>query len=179
MTVELDITELKAFVESRGYSTYANLCYFFTRAARSIEDFRYRVKDERIVLYDEIHVGMTVPAPGGLFSFAYVDYDPDVERYNRTAKAAMASSSDEASLAEEEHDNYIYFTALPGVPFTGFTHAFDEWTGAAPNVAFGKFRRSANRLLVPIGVQINHIFIDGNALGELYERAREAFANPS
>src|SRR5688500_18726168 len=69
VTFELDATAIKAFAERRGLPTYLNLAYFFTRALQAVEDFRYRLVDGQVLLYDQLHPALTVPAPGGRFSF--------------------------------------------------------------------------------------------------------------
>lgn len=178
ITFDLDVTRLKAFTDERGYSVYVNLCYFMTRAMRPLEDFRYRLLDGRLVLYDELHPGVTLPAPEGLFTFAYFEYHPDVAEFNERARPIFEGARREVVLSEPRHRNWIYFTALPGVPFTGFTHATDDPAAGEPQIAFGKFTEEGGRLRVPVGLQVNHRFIDGNALGELYERARRAFDDP-
>ncbi len=178
LTFELDAASVRAWARDRGHPVYVNLCYFLTRAMQPIEDFRYRLVDGRIVLYDEIHPGLTYPAADGLFSFVHLRYDPDSERFNEGARALLPAPDAPASLANEEHANYIFFTSLPGVPFTSFTHASDDPTHGAPRVAFGRFTRDGERLRVPVGIQVNHLFIDGRALGDLYERAVAVFADP-
>jgi chloramphenicol O-acetyltransferase len=117
-----------------------------------------------------------VPASGGLFSFAYFRYLEDGARFN--AEAVMPAPDAPANLSEDESLIYVYFTALPGVPFTTFTHATDDPADAAPRVAFGKPYVDGGELWAPVGVQVNHAFIDGRALGDLYERAVECFENP-
>lgn len=179
LTFEIDAAPLKRFLDERGHPVYLNLCYFLTRAMQPLEDFRYRLVDDRIVLYDTIHPGLTYPAAGGLFSFVHLTYDPDLERFNRAAGAVLPPQDAPAVLANEEHSNYIFFTSIPGVPFTSFSHASDDPGHGAPRVAFGKFRREGESLKIPIGIQVNHLFIDGRALGELYERAAAVFADPA
>jgi len=49
---------------------------------------------------------------------------------------------------------------------------------AATRVAFGKPYEEYGELSVPVGIQVNHAFIDGRALGELYQRAVDIFENP-
>lgn len=174
-TVQLDVTRLKAFTDARGYSIYVNLCYFMTRALRAIEDFRYRLLDGRIVLYEEIHPGLTLPAPGGLFTFAYFEYDDDVAAFNARAAETSASARAKVDLGESEHRNWVFFTALPKVPFTSFTHATRLPTDTEPQVAFGQFAERDGRLWVPAGVQVNHRLIDGRALGEAVEKTQQVF----
>ncbi len=176
LTFDLDVTRLKAVVDSKGYSVYLNLCYFFVKAIQPIEDFRYRVLDGRIVLYDTLHFGMTVPASKGRFSFQYAQYDPDWERFNQQSSAG---THDEVSLLTQTHRNYVYFTALPGVTFTGLTHpTSSNTTDAEPGVCFGRFYEQEGKLRVPVGLQVNHIFIDGVHLSRLVESVQQLYNDP-
>lgn len=176
ISYRLPFGRLKAFLDERGWRSYLNLCYFFTRAMQPLEDFRYRLKDGEIVLYDAIHAGLTVPAAGGLYSFAYFDYSPDVTRFN--AEAVLPPPDAPPDLSERHSAIHVYFTAIPGIPFTALTHASDDTTDGAPRVGFGKPYRESGELWVPVGIQVNHAFIDGRALGELYARAVECFEHP-
>jgi chloramphenicol O-acetyltransferase len=73
--------------------------------------------------------------------------------------------------------DFAYYTSLPKVPFTSFTHvALPDPTAGQPETAFGKFREVDGRTLVPVGVLVNHLFVDGADLGELYEGASGSFA---
>ncbi len=178
-TVHFDVTRLKAYCDEHGHSIYVNLCYFFTRAMSEIEDFRYRLLDGRIVLYDELHPGLTVPAPDGLFTFAYFEYHPQAAVFNERAREISESARREVRLEDSKHLNWVYFTALPKVPFTSFTHATHQPTDTVPQVAFGKFSRQDGRLQVPAGIQVNHMLVDGNALGELVEGVQGCFDDPA
>lgn len=180
ITFHLDATALKRFCRRHGHPVYLSLCYFFTRAMQKVEDFRYRLIDDQIVLYEQIHIGMTVPAPEGLFSFAYFDAHPDTETFFRQAEGQREQGRNEASLVTREQTNYNYFTAIPGLSFTCFAHATPADTSdGAPRVAFGKFFEQGDRLMVPVGMTVNHLFIDGQALGRLGENAEQELAEPS
>ena len=178
LTFELDATELKAFVERNGYRTYLNLCYFFTRAAQGVEDLRYRLRGGELVLYERLHPGLTVPAADGAYSWLNLEFDEDVHEFNRRAAERWPSPDSPAEMAPMEHENQIYFTAIPGAVFTGFTHPWDDPASGAPRAAFGQPFEREDRLWVPVGVQVNHTFVDGRALGQLIERAQAEFSHP-
>ena len=180
LTFDLNVDRLKGFVDQNKYRTHLNLCYFFTRAMRSVEDFRYRWLDGRIVRYEGLHPGTTVPAPGGLFSFAYFEYCEDVAVFNREAEPILREAGRRVCLEPTAHKNYIFYSALPQVRFTGLTHTASEGvTDGEPKVTFGKFFVRGGHLRVPVGIQVNHVFIDGRALGELTEAAQKAFDHPN
>jgi chloramphenicol O-acetyltransferase len=171
---------VRTLAHERGYSTHLTLCYYMARAMQEVEDFRYRFRDGQLVLYDRLHIGTTVPTPDGQFVFAGFEYLDAVEEFMAAATEAMRSVKLDGRLRPESPPNSIYFTALPQVPFTGVTHVTPrDRTDGHPQVAFGRFDDRDGQLEVPIGIQVNHLFIGGRALGELATRVEQHFAQPS
>lgn len=176
----LEITAVKAFSDERGFPAYLTQCFLFARGMSRIEDFRYRVIDEEIVLHDHLEIAATLPAPNGAFSFAHFEHAPDLETFLRRAETVSQRAREASSLKATAEGNTILFTSIPGVRFTGFTHATpaDKTDGRA-RVAFGRFFEDGGRLMVPVGLGVNHIFIDGVALSRLVEEVQTEFHNPN
>jgi chloramphenicol O-acetyltransferase type A len=146
---------------------------------QSVEDFRYRLRDGQIALYDGLEVAATLPAPGKLFSFGYFGYDPDVAAFNQRAREIDRAARERVELSQPEDTNHVLFTAIQGVRFTGLTHAKPaDATDARPRVAFGKFFERSGKLMVPVGLEVNHIFIDGAPLGELVDAVQREYDEP-
>lgn len=177
VTFELDAGPLRRRLREAGASTYAGFCWAFHRALQAVPAFRVRLAGEDVVLHERLRLGLTVPAPGRTFSFMALDWDDDAGRFLPTAAAAMARAGARVDLSGGgEAPDFAYYTALPRVPFTGLTHAaLADRTAGQPEVAFGKFREEGARVLVPVGVQVNHMYIDGTDLGDLYEGAQDSF----
>ena len=165
---------------SAGVSTYVSLVWAFHRALVEVEAFRYRLLDgERLVLFETLRPGLTVPAAGGVFNFSEVDWHPDFDVFHRAAAPAIAAASarDHLDTAAGGRPDFAYYTALPQVPFTGFTHApLADPLAGQPEVAFGRFRQDGARTFVPIGLQVNHVYIDGAAVGQLVTAASSSLA---
>ena len=71
-----------------------------------------------------------------------------------------------------------YYTAIPGVPFIGLTHVPNrDRTAGQPMTAFGQFREDGERLMVPVGLQVNHMYVDGVDIGDLYAAAVRSFSD--
>ena len=176
LTFDLHATRVRARAKEAGASTYAAMVYCFHRALLGIDAFRTRLYDEDVVLYDKLDVGMTVPAPDRTFSFANFGWEPDAERFLAAARAAMAAGSARADLSGGKTPDYAYYTALPLVPFTSFSHTrLPDPIAGQPETAFGKFRETAGKSDVPVGMLVNHLYVDGADLGDLCEAARESF----
>lgn len=174
---ELDATLVRARARALGASTYAAMVWAYHRALLGIDAFRTRLQGEDVVLYDTLRVGLTVPAPDRTFTFANLDWEPDPLTFLARAAAAVERASARVDLTGGTAPDYAYYTALPKVPFTSFTHvALADPTGGQPEAAFGRFRESGERTIVPVGIAINHLYVDGADLGDLYEAARDSFA---
>ena len=176
VTFELDATRVRAGARAAGGSTYAALCWAFHRALLRVEAFRVRVRGADVVLFDSLHMGMTVPAPGRTFSFATPPWQEDGAAFLRAAAPVLARASQAVDLSGGNAPDFAYYTALPRVPFASFAHvpAADANDGQ-PNIAFGKFREDGIRVTVPVGLTVNHRYVDGADLGELYDAACESY----
>jgi chloramphenicol O-acetyltransferase type A len=176
VSFDLDATALKAELDRERLPIYLNFVWTMTAALQAVEDFRYRCEEGQVVLYEQLHPGLTVPAPGGRFSFCALEFHPDRGEFNRRAAPRLAEASAGVDLGGGKGAEFVYFTALPKVPFTAFTHvAPDDPLAGQPRVAFGRFARRDGRLWVPVALLVNHVYIDGVALGRLYEEAERGF----
>lgn len=176
LTFELDATRVRARSRALGASTYAALVWTFHRALSSVDAFRTRLDGDRVVLHDALRVGLTVPAPRRTFTFATLEWEPDAPAFLARARATMDDASTRVDLTGGAAPDFAYYTALPLVPFTSFAHVpLADPTAGQPETAFGSFREESGRVIVPVGVQVNHLFVDGADLGELCEAARESF----
>jgi chloramphenicol O-acetyltransferase type A len=176
VTFELDATAVRARAREAGASTYAALVWCFHRALLTVDAFRTRLTGQDVVLHDGLRVGMTVPAPARMFTFATPDWDEDPVRFLSAARRVMAEASSHVDLSGGAAPDFAYYTALPQLPFTSFTHApLPDPTAGQPQTAFGRFKDAAARVQVPVSVQVNHMYVDGVDLGDLHEAARESF----
>lgn len=178
VTFELEASKVRARAREVGGSTYAALCWGFHRAMLKVEAFRTRLDGENVVLHDTLRIGMTVPGPGRTFTFATHEWNESGEEFLKTAGAEIARASGAVDLNRGGAPDFAYYTAVPGVPFLGITHApHRDRTAGQPMTAFGKFREDGARLFVPVGLQVNHMYVDGIDVSDLYEGAQASFAD--
>lgn len=179
LTFELDATRLRERLSDEGAPVYAGLCWHFHRALASLAAFRVRLHGEDLVLHDALRMGMTVPAPRRTFTFATFDWDSDWVRFASRARDVLARASQRVDLSGGAAPDFAYYTALPKVPFLAFSHVtLADPTAGQPETAFGRIDERQGRSRVPVGVQVNHLFIDGGDLGDLYEAAQASFDSP-
>ena len=177
ISFELDATAVRRRAREAGGSTYAAMVWAYHRALLGIDAFRTRLHGDDVVLYETLRVGMTVPAPGRTFTFATMDWEEDGVRFLARAGEAMRAASEKVDLSGGAAPDFAYYTALPKIPFTSFSHVpLADPEAGQPECAFGRFSERDGRTFVPVGVLANHLFVDGADLGDLYEGASASFA---
>ena len=138
----VDVTNLVALVRDQpGVKISLALHYFALRVANEIEPFRYRLRDERVFVYDVVNGGTTVLLPIESFAYAYFDYQIDFEKcVSDMGKAVDEVRTGSGSLKPTMRDDVIYHTTLPWFSFTSFAHARNKGRGeSVPRIVFGKF----------------------------------------
>jgi len=177
----VDVTRLLALLHERaGVSVSLTYHYFALRIANDIEPFRYRLRKERVLVHEVIHGGTTVLMPNETFAFAYFNYEEDFEKFIGAAQQAVEMvRTGDGHLRPEASDNRIHFTTLPWVSFTSFAHArkYDP-KDSVPKIAFGKFAKEGERVLLPISVAVHHALVDGLHVGRYLTRLEEALSQP-
>src|SRR5438132_2842193 len=177
----VDVTKLIALVRGRpGVKISLAIHYFALRIANEIEPFRYRLKDEKVFVYDVINGGTTVLLPNESFAYAYFDYEHDFEAFIM----GMGEAIDEirtgsGKLKPTMRDDVIYHTTLPWISFTSFAHARNRSRGdSVPMIVFGKFARVNEWMMMPISLEVHHALMDGLHVGRYLSRLEEALADP-
>lgn len=177
----LDVTRLLAVLRTRpDVSVSLAYHYFALRIANEIEPFRYRLRDGRVIVHQVIHGGTTVLLPNESFGFAYFSYEEDFGKFVSAAQHAVnIVRSGEGGFTPDAGDNRIHFTTLPWVSFTSFSHARNWDSGeSVPKIAFGKFIKENERILLPISVEVHHALMDGLHVGRYLTRLEEALGEP-
>jgi chloramphenicol O-acetyltransferase type A len=178
---QLDVTRFHEYLSHRReVKISAAIHYFALRAANEVEQFRYRLKNDGVFVYDVIHGGTTVLMPNESFSYAYFDYQPDFEDFTRNmSKSVEDVRNGDGHLRPTMRDDVIYHTTLPWISFTSFSHARTGGRGESiPRLVFGKFTRENDRLLMPLSVEVHHALVDGIHVGKFLAIIEAALADP-
>lgn len=178
---QLDVTKLIELLRERSdLSPTLTYHYLALRVANEIEPFRYRLRDDQVLIHEVIHGGTTVLLPNESFTFAYFDYQQDFVKFIHDAQAAVATvQRGDRPFKPLDGDDRIHFTVLPWVSFTSFAHARNKSRAVSvPKIAFGKFVRQNERTLLPTSVEVHHAMMDGLHVGRFFNRMEEMLAEP-
>ena len=74
ITAEIEVSALRRHVRERDCSFFAASYFLVLKIVNEIEEFRYRIRGNDVVVHDRIHGACTVLNEDRTFSFCFFDY---------------------------------------------------------------------------------------------------------
>jgi len=171
--MNMDITHFQDVVRRNHLSFYYSMIFAVTTVANTCENFRYRIRDGRVILHEKTHPSFTDITPGDdQFKIVTMDLTGDLPGFSDLAReASQRQTSYFPDAISAQRDDLIYLTCLPWISFTGMSHTIRlNPDDSAPRISWGKYFREKDRVFLPLSVQMNHALADGLHVGEFVNR---------
>lgn len=178
---EVNVQKLYDYAEKNNLSFFITSLYLSLKAANEIDEFRCRILDNDVVVYDSVNAGSTVLNNDDTFSFCYFDYLPDLQKFHDIAsKLIKESAGESAELDPRKNElNMIHYSIIPWISFTSISHPRNFNTGdSIPKIVFGKYSRKDKSLVMPVSIEVHHSLMDGLHVGRYLELLQELYNNP-
>ena len=180
LTVNLNITKLYKTVKQKNYPFFLTVLYCLLRAANEIPEFRMRLIEDKpadcqrlfaitpILSEDNIFETVELPFKENLVDF--ISFSAPI------VKAAKEIQHNNSKVYQQKPD-CILVSNIPWFSFTAMSSAFLNFhNDGLPVLATGKFFQQGNELLLPLSMQLNHMFIDGVHIGRFLDLI-QSYAN--
>jgi len=173
IVANVDCTVAYQTCKRRGVSFFVYYMFESIKALNSIENFRYRLIDGDVWLFDRVQASTTVGRADNTFGFALFGCSEDFEVFRKQAEKEIAEVQNCKGLRANDDAkrlDVIHFTTIPWFSFTGLKHEKNiNRNESIPKVAFGKFFEQGGRKLMPVSVNANHGLVDGYHIGKYLE----------
>ena len=180
MCANVDLTLFYPAITQNHYAFTVAFVYVISRVANEIPEFRYRIKDGKVVEHEMVHPSVTLMTSDDLFSFCMLEYMNDFSEFATNATEKIAYMKQHPTLQDPPgYDNLLYMTAIPWVSFTSFMHPMQlHPADSVPRFAWGKYFDENKLLKIPLGVQAHHALMDGVHMGKFYMKIQDYFKSP-
>jgi chloramphenicol O-acetyltransferase type A len=172
-TVEIDCTKAYETAKELKVSFFIFYLHKTLVAVNSIENFRYRIADNKIYINDRIDVSATIGREDGTFGFSLIEYNPDFKIFEKNALAEIERIQNTTGLFTRsfDDDNVIHFSAIPWLNFTSLSHARSfTFPDSCPKVSFGKMITSeTGKRTITMSVHVHHGLMDGLHVGQFVD----------
>ena len=170
-TIQFDCTKAYAKSKQLGVSFFVYYLHKTLVAVNNIENFRYRIQDKKVFIYDKINVSSTILRDDKTFGFSEIEYDENlntfIENYNSEATRVKNTTG---LFTRDYNENIVHFSALPWINFTSISHSRSfTFPDSCPKFSFGKMTSENDKKFMSMSVHVHHGLVDGYHLGLFFE----------
>ncbi|XFO69229.1 Chloramphenicol acetyltransferase [Sporomusa silvacetica DSM 10669] len=177
----IDITKFLSFVRAKKISFNYAMIYASTHIANEVINFRYRIRENRVILHDKLHPSFTYlkADEDDLFKFVTAEMNDDIFSFTEYAERKAENQNDYFNLTDVAgRDDLIYITCIPWVSFTHLSHTISlNKNDSVPRISWGKYFSDNNKVLLPFSVQVHHAFVDGIHVGIYFSKLQNYIDN--
>lgn len=175
VNVIIDCTNAYRKAKEKQYSFFLYYLHCSLVAANQIENFRYRIEDNQVYLYDWIDASTTVDRPDDTFGMSdNILYDPDFNIFKEGALIEMERIRSSKGLIPVSRNNVIHYSAVPWINFTSLSHA-RKFSGedSSPKISFGKMTEKDGVRSMPVSIHVHHALVDGLHIGQFIDKYQQ------
>lgn len=180
ITTTVELSKSQAVCRLNEQSVYLYYLHAALLATNAIEAFKYRIKDNTVVLYDDIHMSATVLKPDQTFAFSFIPFASDFTTFSKAAieENKRVKQAEGIGLnADTARLDTIHCSALPWIDFNGLKHpSHGTHPGSCPKISFGQFKSDHKKTTMSVAVHAHHGLMDGLHIG-LWVSAFQDFLN--
>lgn len=157
--------------KKKNISFFVNYLHACMQAVNKIENFKYRIEDNRILIYNNIDVSATIARTDNTFGFSYIEYSEDLNKFNGNYLAEKERILNSTNLFPPKYtEGCVFCSAIPWVDFTGHKEPFSgNNNNSIPQIAFGKVITKNNKREMSVSVTVNHALMDGYHVGLFFQ----------
>lgn len=175
ITVKVECANAYKRAKLAGYPFSLYYLYLSMKAANEIEEFRYRIEDDKVFCYDSVGAGPTIFRENETYGCGFMPYNKDIEAFmvQATTEVERVKAEDGLKFTHAGED-ILHYSTLPWADFTSVNHARILSRGRSiPKITFGKITRDGENMWLPVDVHVNHALMDGFHVGKFIERFQQ------
>lgn len=162
---EIDCTKAYQKAKENNISFFLYYLHKPTLAVNMIEEFRYRIRDDKVVVFDEVHVSSTLGRDDETFSYSFIKYNSNFSEFVLSAQKEIERVKMSTGLNitdDTSRLDTIHYSSLPWTKFTGLTHARNfKNKDSVPKIVFGKYYLVDGRKIMNVSLNAHHGLVDG------------------
>lgn len=174
---EVDCT--KAYTKAKDINIPFYQYYLFQslKAINSIEEFRFRIEDKRIVCYDKINASATLNNKDNLYAMSFIEYHNKLEDFSKAFSKEVERVKNISGLGVNKNTirkDVVHYSSVPWFKITGLSHARNyKFKDSVPKITFGRFEIMQRKKIMNIAINGHHGLVDGYHAGQFLQLFQE------
>ncbi len=171
ITSTVKVTDRYIHCKANEESFFLHTIHAALISVNTIREFKMRLLQNELVIFDVIHGGSTILNEDHSFSFCYFDYEINLIDFIKKAKQKIDNTRLKKGMNPKTNElGMIHFSSIPWVSFTSFKHARKKsLEDTIPKIVFGKYYYRNQNWHLPVSVEVHHSMMDGYHIGIFFE----------
>ncbi|WP_422104330.1 CatA-like O-acetyltransferase [Winogradskyella sp.] len=171
VVIPFDVTKAYEFSKRNSISFFAKYLHDCMKAINAVDNFRYRIIDDKVIDFEVIHASATIARADNTYGFSFIDYSDDLTVFiqNYNAEKERIQNSEDLYPPVNGQD-CIHCSAIPWFEFVGHKEPSSGHSQSIPELAFSKVKNDNGMLVMNVSVHVNHALVDGYHAGLFAER---------
>ena len=172
VTVEINIKKYYDYLKLNQIPIYFGIMHLILSEMNQIDNFKYRIKDDDVILHDTLHPSFTDRiGDGDTFKIVTGTYAKDLKTFCDLAKQASLEQGDKfIDYRDELRSDLVYVSSFPWAKYTQVSNAtMTDASDAVQRILWGKFEKKDDQMLMPLTIEVHHALVDGYHLGLLIQ----------
>lgn len=170
LVAPVECTGAQAEAKRLGVSFFLYYLYHAVQAANEVPEFRTRIEEGQVYVYDRVHASATLGRDDRTFAFSFIEQHDELAGFVAAAAAEMEAVRLSSGLRLSDataRPDVLHCSAIPWVRFSGLTHARSfGHPDSCPKISFGQLYQENGATWMPVSVNVHHALADGYHVGQ-------------
>lgn len=175
IVANVEVTKAYQLAKNNNESFFIRYLHACLKAINLVENFKYRLEDDKVAIYDTVHVSATIARPDNTFGFSFIKFSENFEVFKSSFENEKKRIVNSTDLFPPIYSiNCIHCSALPWINFTAHKEPNSgNKNDSVPQLSFGKIIQENGKILMPIAVNVNHALMDGYHVGQFFDKFQQ------
>lgn len=170
VTVNVDVTGIVEYCKKNDYSFFLMFMHAVALAADEVKQLRQRIRQGKIVEYDECPTSHTELLDNGTYCYCTVHHHMDDKEYYKQALEARQSCKENGISEDDEVESMYFITSLPWINYTSLIQPVAAGDESNPRISWGKYiKDETGKYHMPVSILVHHGLVDGMHIGQFFE----------
>ena len=180
VTIPFNVTKAYQFSKENNISFFGKYLHDCMKAINSIENFKYRIENDEIVVHDVINASATLMRNDKTFGFSFINFNEDLKQFiNNINKEKERIENTGALYPPQNTLDCIHCSAMPWFNSTGHKEPVSGQKESVPKLAYSKVIEQNGELLMNVSINVSHALVDGYHVGLFSEAFQNNLNNKS
>ncbi|MCL2152778.1 MAG: chloramphenicol acetyltransferase [Oscillospiraceae bacterium] len=175
VTVNIDITKLRANLKCLDLRVMPSLTWLLANAVNGLPEFRMgKDENENLIIWDVLHPCYVVMNDKTkTFSGLWTEYSVTfMDFYNACVSDIEKYADGSLEPKGKPPQNQFFVSSVPFLPFTSLSfNVADQWF--TPILTVGQFAETEGKTVMPFAIQVHHAVCDGYHVGQFVQRVQD------